>query len=65
MQEKLAKIVDLSFGSKTKKSVKEKSDEARAIEEKESNMLQSYEDATARIANAIEIRDLKHDKQYM
>ena len=65
MQEKLAKIVDLSFGSKAKKSVKEKSDEARAIEEKESNMLQSYEDATARIANAIEIRDLKHDKQYM
>ena len=28
-------------------------------------MLQTYEDATARIANAVELRDLKHDKHYV
>ena len=27
-------------------------------------MLQTYEDATAMIANAVELRDFKHEKNY-
>ena len=61
MQEKLSGMIDHFIpGNK-----KQQSNENQSILGKQSDMLQSYEDATARIANAIEIRDLKHEKQYM
>lgn len=37
----------------------------RIAASKEPEMLQTYEDATAKIANAIEIRDMKHEMQYV
>lgn len=32
--------------------------------EKDHSPVESYEDATVKIANAVEIRDMKHDRNY-
>ena len=59
MQQQLEDIED------AKKDKKNKGFEDQLLPDKTSDMLYSYEDATARIANAVEIRDLKRTKNYI
>ena len=59
MQQQLEDIED------AKKDKKNRGFDDQLLPDKSEDMLYSYEDATARIANAVEIRDLKRTKNYI